>query len=59
MAIIELVNHTFKNSQLAVAMKNGALLRAAALVARTVKKVYAPFSRRFLGAAHCVVWLPQ
>ena len=29
MAIIELVNHTFKNSQLAVAMKNGALLRAA------------------------------
>ena len=29
MAIIELVNHTFKDSQLAVAIKNAALLQAA------------------------------
>ena len=32
MAIIELVNHTFKNSQLAVAMKNAAPLPAAGFV---------------------------
>ena len=57
MAIITLVNHIFKNSQLAVAMKNAALLPAAGF--GTVKKVYALFSRRFLGAAHCVFWLPQ
>ena len=57
MAIIELVNNTFKNSQFAVAMKNAALLRAAGCEDRkeSVCAVIAVLSER---CALCILVTP-
>ena len=57
MAIIELVNHTFKNSQLAVVMKSAALPRAAGCEDReeSVCAVFAALSGR---CAQCILVTP-
>ena len=57
MAIIELVNHTFKNSQLPVAMKNAALLPAAGFGDRK-ESVCAVFTALSGRCALCILVTP-
>ena len=57
MAIITLVNHIFKNSQLAVAMKNAALLPAAGFGDRK-ESVCAVFAALSGHCALCILVTP-